>query len=240
MFIKTPLSLFLQPSTLVLLTALGLASGCSTYVEDRASEAFEPVFPTVDLAQDTRQKTGAIYQPDQGGLFSKDRRARKVGDILTVDFNEVFAATKAQTAATAKSDSFELNLPVGLPNVLTGGLGAEGDAANSLTSGTTQSFSGSGNTAQSNSLTGRLSVTVVRIFENGNLGILGQKELTLNNGKEYIRVSGIVRQEDISSANTVPSNRLADAQISYTGAGDIADTAKKGWLSRVMRTISPF
>jgi len=216
-----------------------MVTGCSTYVEERASEDFEPVFASVELAQDDRQKTGAIYEAGQGGLFSADRRARKVGDILTVDFNEVFAATKAQSAATAKSDSYELNLPVGLPNLLTGGL-ANGIADNALTSGTTQSFNGSGNAAQSNSLTGRLSVTVVRIFDNGNMGILGQKELTLNNGKEYIRVSGIVRPEDITSENTVPSNRLADAQISYTGAGTIADTAKQGWLSRAMRTISPF
>ena len=169
--------MFFKPlSTLLLsLAVLGIAGGCSTYVEDRASEEFEPVFPTISLSPDTRQKTGAIYQADQGGLFSKDRRARKVGDILTVDFNEVFAATKAQTAASAKSDSFDLTLPVALPNILTGGLAAVGDANNSLTSGTTQSFSGSGNAAQSNSLTGRLSVTVVRIFDNGNLGILGQR-----------------------------------------------------------------
>ena len=214
-------------------------SACSTYVEDTASAAFEPVFPTVELASDNADRTGAIYQQGQSGLFSADRRARKVGDILTVDFNEVFAATKAQSAASSKSDSFELGLPVGLPNLLTGGL-AGGAADNSLTSSTEQSFSGSGNAAQSNSLTGRLSVTVVRIFENGNMGILGQKELTLNNGKEYIRVSGIVRPEDISSGNTVPSNRLADAQISYTGAGSVADSSKPGWLSRAMRTISPF
>lgn len=218
---------------------LSLAGGCSTYIEDRASEAFEPVFPTVSLMPDTTPKTGAIYQVGQGGLFSKDQRARKVGDILTVDFNEVFAATKAQTAASSKSDSFELALPIGLPNLLTGGL-ANGNADNALTSSTAQAFTGSGNAAQSNSLTGRLSVTVVRIFDNGNLGILGQKELTLNNGKEYIRLSGIVRQEDISAENTVLSNRLADAQISYTGAGDFADSSKKGWLSRAMRTISPF
>ena len=222
--------------------ALGLCCGlsaCSTYVEDTASAAFEPVFPTVDLAADNADKSGAIYQQGQSGLFSADRRARKVGDILTVDFNEVFAATKAQSAASSKSDSFELGLPVGLPNLLTGGLG-NGVADNSLTSSTEQSFSGSGNAAQSNSLTGRLSVTVVRIFENGNMGILGQKELTLNNGKEYIRVSGIVRPEDISAGNTVSSNRLADAQISYTGAGTVADSSKPGWLSRAMRTISPF
>ena len=222
--------------------ALGLCCGfsaCSTYVEDTASAAFEPVFPTVDLAADSSDKSGAIYQQSQSGLFSADRRARKVGDILTVDFNEVFAATKAQSAASSKSDSFELGLPVGLPNLLTGGL-ANGVADNSLTSSTEQSFSGSGNAAQSNSLTGRLSVTVVRIFENGNMGILGQKELTLNNGKEYIRVSGIVRPEDISASNTVSSNRLADAQISYTGAGTVADSSKPGWLSRAMRAISPF
>ena len=233
--------MFSKPSFsfILALALLNLVSGCSTYIEDRASEAFEPVFPTVSLAPDTTRKTGAIYRAGEGGLFSKDRRARKVGDILTVDFNEVFSATKAQTAASAKSDSFELSLPLGLPNVLTGGL-ANGDPNNALTTSTAQAFSGSGNAAKSNSLTGRLSVTVVRVFDNGNLGILGQKELTLNNGKEYIRVSGIVRQEDISSVNTVPSNRLADAQISYIGAGDMADSSKKGWLSRAMRTISPF
>ena len=233
--------MFSKPSFpfILALALLNLVSGCSTYIEYRASEAFEPVFPTVSLAPDTTRKTGAIYRAGEGGLFSKDRRARKVGDILTVDFNEVFSATKAQTAASAKSDSFELSLPLGLPNLLTGGL-ANGDPNNALTTSTAQAFSGSGNAAQSNSLTGRLSVTVVRVFDNGNLGILGQKELTLNNGKEYIRVSGIVRQEDISSVNTVPSNRLADAQISYIGAGDMADSSKKGWLSRAMRTISPF
>ena len=224
--------------------ALGLCcwlSACSTYVEDTASAAFEPVFPTVDLATDDADKSGAIYQQGQSGLFSADRRARNVGDILTVDFNEVFAATKAQSTASSKSDSFELGLPTAIPNILTGGLAnVVGGNEPGLSSSTAQSFSGSGNAAQSNSLTGRLSVTVVRIFENGNMGILGQKELTLNNGKEYIRVSGIVRPEDISAGNTVSSNRLADAQISYTGAGAIADSSKPGWLSRAMRTISPF
>ena len=182
--------MFSKPSFsfILALALLNLVSGCSTYIEDRASEAFEPVFPTVSLAPDTTRKTGAIYRAGEGGLFSKDRRARKVGDILTVDFNEVFSATKAQTAASAKSDSFELSLPLGLPNLLTGGL-ANGDPNNALTTSTAQAFSGSGNAAQSNSLTGRLSVTVVRVFDNGNLGILGQKELTL----KHITFRGFVR-----------------------------------------------
>ena len=222
----------------LLLSSLAL-SGCSTYVEDVESSFFEPVFPAAEMMSNTTERTGSIFQAGQGGLFSSDRRARLVGDILTVDYNEVFASTTAQTAASAKSDKFDVTLPNILPNIVTGGVG-NGDANNSMAAGTTRSFSGSGNAAQSNSLTGRLSVTIVRVFDNGNMGVLGQKELTLNNGKEYIRLSGIVRPEDISPSNTVSSNLLADAQITYTGAGHLADSSKPGWLSRALRTVSPF
>ena len=231
--------LFLPRMSIFIFSGLLALGGCSTYVEDVESNFFEPVFPAAEMMSNTSEKTGSIFQAGQGGLFSSDRRARRVGDILTVDFNEVFAATKAQTAASAKSDSFDVTLPDVLPNIITGGLG-NGKAGNSMAAGTTRSFSGSGNAAQSNSLTGRLSVTIVRVFDNGNMGVLGQKELTLNNGKEYIRLSGIVRPEDISPSNTVSSNLLADAQISYTGAGQLADSSNPGWLSRALRTVSPF
>ena len=69
--------------------------------------------------------------------------------------------------------------------------------------------------------------------------IIGQKQMQLNNGDEYIRLSGIVRPEDINADNIIVSNRIANAQISYLGAGDTADTGKKGWLSRALSTISP-
>ena len=109
-----------------------------------------------------------------------------------------------------------------------------------LSTGTNQSFTGSGSAAQSNSLSGQMSVTVARVHEGGNLEILGQKKLTLNNGDEYIRVRGIVRPEDISSQNIVLSDRIANAEIKYLGAGDVADTAKQGWLQRSLSTLSPY
>ena len=84
-----------------------------------------------------------------------------------------------------------------------------------------------------------ISVHVVRVFGNGNLEILGQKKLTLNNGDEYIRVSGIVRPRDISSDNIVPSDRIANADIDYIGAGDTAVSGKKGWYSKFLETVSP-
>ena len=225
-----------------LLTALltQVLAGCSTYVSQLEGQAFEPVDPAVNLASE-QPSSGAIFRSGQSGLFATDQRARRVGDILTVTFNEIFAATKAQTAASSKADAFAVTLPTGLPNILTGGFDTDaGGNGAGLTAGTNRTFSGAGNAAQSNSFTGSLAVTVTRVFPNGNMEVAGQKEITLNNGNEYVRVKGIVRPEDISATNIVSSTRLADAQIRYTGSGHLADASKPGWLSQFMRAISPF
>ena len=216
-------------------------AGCSTYVSQLEGQAFEPVDPAVNLASE-QPSNGAIFRSGQSGLFATDQRARRVGDILTVTFNEIFAATKAQTAASSKADAFAVTLPTGLPNILTGGFATDDSGVNGggLTAGTNRTFSGAGNAAQSNSFTGSLAVTVTRVFPNGNMEVAGQKEITLNNGNEYVRVKGIVRPEDISATNIVSSTRLADAQIRYTGSGHLADASKPGWLSQFMRAISPF
>ena len=224
-------------ATTLLTQALG---GCSTYVSQLEGQAFEPVDPAANLASE-KLSNGAIFRSGQSGLFATDQRARRVGDILTVTFNEIFAATKAQTAASSKADAFAVTLPTGLPNILTGGFDKDaGGNGAGLTAGTNRTFSGAGNAAQSNSFTGSLAVTVIRVFPNGNMEVAGQKEITLNNGNEYVRVKGIVRPEDISATNIVSSTRLADAQIRYTGSGHLADASKPGWLSQFMRAISPF
>ena len=215
-------------------------TGCSTYVSQLEGQAFEPVDPAVSLVNE-KPSNGAIFRAGQSGLFATDQRARRVGDILTVTFNEIFAATKAQTAASSKVDAFAVTLPTGLPNILTGGFDKDaGGNGAGLTAGTNRTFAGAGNAAQSNSFTGSLAVTVTRVFPNGNMEVAGQKEITLNNGNEYVRVKGIVRPEDISATNIVSSTRLADAQIRYTGSGHLADTSKPGWLSQFVRAISPF
>ena len=214
---------------------VALLAGCSTYVENEASQAFAPIYPAAHVAEDAGAPDGGIYDVNGGGLFASDIRAREVGDILTVALNETFSATKSQSANSAKTDSVDVTLPVGLPNVLTGGF-----TPGQLTSGTTHNFAGSWNALQSNSLTGFLTVTVTRVFDNGNMEIAGQKKLRLNNGDEYVRLTGLVRPEDITANNLVASNRVADAEIVYVGAGELADSSRQGWLSRSMRAVSPF
>jgi len=207
-----------------------LLFSCSTHVEDRASMEFQPIIPeNMNLTNDT-SPSGGIYNEASGGLFATDRRAGQVGDILTVALSEDFTASKSQSASSAKSDSFKVDLP----NILD----PAGDQA-LLDSGAETAFSGSGSAAQTNSLRGEISVTVMRVFANGNMEIMGQKKLHLNNGNEYVRLSGMIRPQDISANNVVQSSRIANAQIAYLGVGDIADTGQKGWLSRAFSSISP-
>ncbi|MEL6550190.1 MAG: flagellar basal body L-ring protein FlgH [Pseudomonadota bacterium] len=213
----------------LLLGALALA-GCSTQIEEAESEFFAPVFPVAPAALDQGLPTGAIYGSGAKGLFAADRRASAVGDILTVDFQEAFAASKNQAAGSNKTDSFAVDIPDILP------LPFDDE---DLTGSTTRTFSGDGSATQSNSLTGRVSVSVVRVLPGGNLEIWGQKKLTLNNGQEYVRLRGIVRPSDISADNVVPSDRIANAEIKYVGAGDVADSARKGWLRRGLDAVSP-
>ena len=217
----------------LLCTWLTSLTACvSTYSEQQNSAEFQPISPmTFTPKEQTRYPSGAIYNAAQAGLFATDRRASRIGDILTVSFAENFQATKSQNAANNKVTGFDLNMP----NIL-----SLNRLESSLSTGTDQTFSGSGSAAQSNSLTGQMSVTVTRVFEGGNLEILGQKKLTLNNGDEYIRVRGIVRPEDISSNNVISSDRIANAEIKYIGAGDIANTGKAGWLQRILTDLSPY
>ena len=207
-----------------------MLSGCAQHNADRVSIDFEPMYPQEMPLVETNNRSGTIFNATRGNLFSMESRAQMVGDIITVQFAESFQATKSQNAATAKSNDSSISLPtaLGTPELST-----------KLGSSLANTFSGSGSSTQSNSLNGQVSVHVVRVFQNGNLEILGQKKLTLNNGDEYIRVHGIVRPKDINEKNIVSSDRIANANIQYIGAGDIAASGKKGWYSKILDTINP-
>ena len=99
---------------------------------------------------------------------------------------------------------------------------------------------GNGSTSQSNTLGGDISATVVRALTNGNLIIRGEKMLTLNDGNEYIQISGMIRSEDVQPDNTVLSKRIANAEISYSGDGDYVDATQAGWGTKLFYKIWPF
>jgi flagellar L-ring protein precursor FlgH len=205
-------------------------AGCAQYNADSVSSEFEPMYPQDMPLVERDNRSGTIFNAANGNLFSMESKAQMVGDIITIEFAESFQATKSQNAATSKTSDSSISLPT---------LMARAELSAKLSAAAETSFSGSGSSAQSNSLTGQVSVHVVRVFQNGNLEILGQKKLTLNNGDEYIRVQGIVRPQDINAENVVSSDRIANANIQYIGAGDIAASGKKGWYSKILDNINP-
>lgn len=213
------------------LTLLLAAAACTpTYIEEKESEAYAPVYPEEGYTDSDALPTGGIYSATSGGIFASDRRAARVGDILTVQFSERFQASKSQSASGSRANDYALDMPDALTLGLDNGV---------LDSGTEQSYQGRGQAQQSNSLTGRLSVQVVRVLPGGMLEIMGQKRLTLNQGNEYIRLTGVVRPEDIGADNVVLSDRIAHASIKYVGAGTTHDTSRPGWLRRGMDAVSP-
>jgi flagellar L-ring protein precursor FlgH len=209
-----------------------MLSGCSTYVEETNNQQFKPLRPSFEEFEKAEPSNGSIYSTSSTGLFSSDRRAKKVGDILSVTLSETFSSNKAVTNSSAKADT--IGAEVGPTGILRNLAGLGGSASK------TNSFSGSMATNQSNSLSGTVSATIVRVFPNGNLEIKGQKKLRITEGTEYIRLSGIIRPEDISTTNTVSSAKIAEAQIEYVGAGILDSATKPGWGSKIFRAISPF
>ena len=171
--------------------SLLIVNNCSTYVEEAINKDFKPLTPTIAEMKANKSNNGAIYSTSSPGLFSSDKRAHQVGDILTVQLNETFSSTKSVTSQSAKEDS--VGAEVGPTGLLKNFIGMGGSVAKS------NSFKGSGSASQSNSLTGFISATVVKVYPNGNLEIKGQKRLRLTDGSEYVRLAGIVSPQDISA-----------------------------------------
>ncbi|RBO84874.1 flagellar basal body L-ring protein FlgH [Marinomonas aquiplantarum] len=171
--------------------------------------------------------TGGIYQTGMGDVFFGDQKASKVGDILTINLNETTTSTKANAATVSKSSSATIENPTIL--------GQELKMDTTVPQQGTD-FSGNASANQNNSLSGTITVTVYKTYSNGLLAVRGEKWLRLNQGDEYIRFSGLVRKQDISPDNTVESQRVADARITYSGTGEVAAGSEQGWVSRLLNT----
>lgn len=186
---------------------------------------YTPVYPSG--MNPSQAPTGGIYQVGMGDVFFGDQKASKVGDILTINLNETTTSTKANAATVSKSSSATIENPTVL--------GEELRVDTTLPQQGTD-FTGNASANQNNSLNGTISVTVFKAYPNGLLAVRGEKWLRLNQGDEYIRFSGIVRKQDISPDNTVESERVADARITYSGTGDVAAGSEQGWVSRLLNS----
>ncbi|MGF1680424.1 flagellar basal body L-ring protein FlgH [Photobacterium minamisatsumaniensis] len=181
------------------------------------------------------QQTPEHYATATGSLFSTthvqdlydDTKPRGLGDIVTVMLEEKTQAKKSASSDSDKKTDMSMDpLMLGGQEVNIGSRDLSYEVSNA------NKFAGSTSADQSNSLTGSITVEVIEVLPNGNLLIRGERWLTLNTGDEYIRLSGTIRPDDITQENTIPSIRIANARIQYSGTGERQDTQEQGWLAR--------
>jgi flagellar L-ring protein precursor FlgH len=214
--------------TVYILIAAGLAlcaSGCHLLTpkppkqDDGLAWTQDPLPPPTD---------GAIYQSGREVVYAENPIAHHVGDIVTIVLNEQTAAQKSATTTTTKNTTVTLPGSTLIGKALT--IKGNPILDNNINDAT--KFDGEGASAQSNSLTGYLTATVLKVLPNGNLFVAGEKQIGLNQGKEFIRVTGVIRPIDLASDDSIPSYRVASAKITYNGKGAINDANAQSWLSR--------
>jgi len=183
--------------------------------------------------------TGSIYNGGRNDNWFGRKKDYKVGDIITVVLNEQTQANRVNNTSASRETSNNVadTLVPKLAGLVKGGRGVVNDLK---LDGSEISSEATGSANQRASLTGSVAVTVTQVLGNGNLVVRGEKQLDLSEGGETIRVAGIVRSDDIGTDGTVFSRRLANAQISYTGSGDLASANKVPWGTGILFKLWPF
>lgn len=178
---------------------------------------------------------GAIYHV---GLsqhpYFEDVKARNVGDTLVINIVENTAASTKSSSSADHAGTIGLTAaaPVGLGVALNNGASLSGSSSNK--------FAGDGASSGTNVFTGTIAVTVIEVLPNGNLEVSGEKQISINQGNEFIRFSGIVNPNLIQYGNVIPSTQVSDARIEYKASGYLNEAQVMGWLQRFFLTFLPF
>ena len=217
-------------ASLLALTVLGI--GSPALARKPKVSGFEPTLPVEQAAQ-PQAANGSIFSVSAGyaPLYTGTRAAR-IGDPVTILLVENTTASKAVSSKSQKGGGASITPPTAGPLSFLN--------PDALKASSTSSFNGGGNAAQTSSLASTLSVTIAEVRANGTALVRGEKKMLVSQGDEWVRFSGIIRLADIDQENQIPSTRVADARIEYTGKGALQQSSKQGWLGRFFNLISPF
>jgi len=206
--------------------------GCTSVIAVQPGDYPPAMPPQPTVATPTN---GTLYQASTSISLFDDVRARRVGDTITIVLNERMQASKSASTDASKDSSLDTGMPILLGDMVT----RDGKDILNNSWETEQDFDGEGSSSQSNRLDGSITVTVAEVYPNGNLLVRGEKWLTLNQGEEFVQIVGIVRPADVAPDNSVPSFKIADARITYSGNGTIADANRPGLLSKFFMKLWP-
>jgi flagellar L-ring protein precursor FlgH len=237
----------LLSNIIILLLLSILLMGCSSGIITKA----EPPWPTPteltrsrDYPRPTSSRT-SLWAP--GASLTRaydDHRARRIGDLVTVEVSESSEASKQSSTSLNSGSSVDLGISamlgapahLGVTDIYAGG----GDLDPTVAASSSKNFSGSGSTSRKESLTTSIAARVMEIMPDGNMLVEGRRQVEVNEEIQYLYVRGIARPVDISPENSIHSTALADAEIIYSGTGAISSEQKPGWGYRLFSAIWPF
>ncbi|MBX3670682.1 MAG: flagellar basal body L-ring protein FlgH [Rhodocyclaceae bacterium] len=227
-----PLRQICRPARIAALATAAMLAGC--LASTPPTSVHQPMTARPQPRNEAAPANGSIYQAGWARPLFEDRRARMVGDTLTVNLAEKTAAQKKSSSSAEKSDALNFSVPTvsGIPGKSFQGAALDVNSSNK--------FAGKGDSAANNDFTGTITVTVIEALPNGNMLVSGEKQVSINQGQEFIRFSGIVNPAHITTANTVQSTQVADARIEYKASGYIDEAQVMGWLSRFFLSFLPF
>lgn len=207
-------------STWILAGMMVLMAGCTPTTKIKEPLTVRPVIQS----KVNTFENGSIFQAGVSRPLFEDRRARNVGDVLTINITEATTATEKSSTNASNTGTLSMQLPT---NALTTG-------NNAVKSGSTSDNSGT------NAFSGTITVTVIEVLKNGNLLVTGEKMVTVKYSNQYVRFSGIINPSVISANNTVLSSQVADVQVEFKNANNIDSAAVATMFSRIFLAILPF
>lgn len=213
------------------LFVLVVTAGCATVPP---TDVHQPMTARPSPRFSSPANNGAIFQAGYSKPLFEDRRARFVGDTVTIKITENTTASAKNSNSVDKSNEQKASVSAlkGLPGK--GMLGLNLGATSST------AFSGEGAAANNNAFSGSITVTVIDVMPNGNLLVSGEKQLSIGEEKEFVRISGVVNPSFVDFSNTIDSSKVADARIEYKSSGQIAESQVMGWVARFFLNVLPF
>ena len=227
------------------LLMLALLAGCNT---DPSTNVAQPMTARPMPVAQAPARDGSIYRVADARPLFEDRRARFVGDTLTVNIVERSNATKSIDESNERTGSVDVSVPTPTLFGLTPkciprnvpGFTRGNNLDTSVTADSDISYDSAESNTNRNTITGTITVTVIEVLPNGNLLVSGEKQIAVNQNTEFIRLSGVVNPININAANAVNSTQLADARIESKGKQSMDTAQIVSLLSRFFISLVPF
>lgn len=235
---------FLRNSLMVF--SMLVLAGCNT---DPSTSVRQPMTIRPNPAPPALQADGAIYHVANSRPMFEDRRARFVGDTLTVNLVEKSSANRTSDGSSSRTGAAAVSIgtptilgytPTELPLLPNNSATLPKNINSSFTASSAMSNTSAGDNTNTNTFSGSITVTVLEVLPNGNLIVSGEKQLAINEGTEFVRLSGVVNPMNITNANTVSSTQLADARIESKEKQRMDTSQVISMLSRFFVALLPF